>query len=243
MKRYIIITLLFIPAICFAQKENQLELSFAYGNGYNYGKRLQPVSYYYIQLAGSNQKTYYGIREQVKQSTQIGVLLFPKSFRVGHFTLGFGVQLLKSQSTVSADSLVMKSYLSQPPYTSTYSKTVNLKWELKQSIVQVPVLVRYQYSFNGRNGIYAESGVLFSLYGNGTYPDGVPANAEAEGKWFPAYTAGAGYQHKVIVDKASLYLNAGATYQRTWTASLLGQKYGFLGVRISCALGWALLPE
>jgi hypothetical protein len=59
MKKFVIIILLLIPAISFAQKENQLELSFAYGNGYNYGTRLQPVSYYYVQLAGSTQKTYY----------------------------------------------------------------------------------------------------------------------------------------------------------------------------------------
>lgn len=243
MKKYIIILLMIIPGICVAQKENQLEFSFTYGKGYNYGVTLAPFSYNYRGLSGYSKKTYYGISEDGKNSSQLGFMFYPKYFRIGQFALGFGFQYLELRSTVTCDSLVSESGYFFPPYSNSYAKKVNLSWDVSQSMVQVPIFVRYQSASNGGNGIYADVGILPSLYRRGVYPEGIVDNAEFDGQVFRAYSLGAGYQYKIQREIVSIYLNIGATYQRTWTASVLGQKYGFLGARVSLALGWEALPE
>ncbi|MGL5891298.1 MAG: hypothetical protein ACRC3B_15520 [Bacteroidia bacterium] len=240
MKKIILIAFLMLPMISFAQKENQLEFNFAYGNTYNYGAQLKPVSYHYIGLGGSSRKDYYGISSEVKPSSQFGVLFYPKKIRIGDFGFGLGFQYLVLRSTVTADSLVTQSRYSFPPYSPSYSKTENLKWDVVQSMIQVPIVVRYQSISEGKNGIYADLGILFSSYRNGFYPDGITSDAESGGQMFRAYTFGAGYQRKVQLEETALYINAGATYQRTWTASVLGQKHGFIGLRVSCAVDWNL---
>ncbi|MCU0435464.1 MAG: PorT family protein [Bacteroidia bacterium] len=222
----------------------QIELHYTVGAVSNIGSPVQPPSYNRVALAGYTRKTYYGVSEEMDfPAQQFGIMFSPLSTASNRISLRLGVQYIRFNSIVRADSSVEVTHQSYPIQNAYTSKNVvkGYVWKVEQAQLQIPVLCRFNFLNKPQHRLFVEGGMLFNSYNTGKYPAGFDAEAdddELTRRIKLGLQAGAGYTFAFDMNKAKLLMSAGITAVHQFNSKTSMQQHQFVGLRIAAGVEW-----